>query len=114
MNAADAPVSHEFASKSKLTPGSLPGSRLPHTPISLYRVANGFTFREVLRKRLLAVHILACAGRRDSEQTVPVIRCRDHHCIDIGPREQVLEMLVSLAILVLVFLVDRRAPGLQM
>jgi len=63
-----------------------------------------------VRQRFFAVDVLAGARRRGRDQPMPVVRHGQHHGVDIVARQHVFEVVIRLAVLVLIFLVDRRAP----
>ena len=48
-----------------------------------------------------AVDILPCVGRGHGDDRVPMIGSGDHHCVDVLPRQQLAEIAIRLAALVI-------------
>ena len=100
LDLADAPVAHQFARHAKLPRRPLHRSRLEDALVLAHRLHHRAGLVDGLAQRLLAIDVLARLRRRDGDEGVPMIRRRDHHCVDVLSRQQFAEIIVGITALV--------------
>ena len=85
LDLSDASRSYQCNCLEKSLPrfGSLHGPHLKRTPRFLYDLLDQFAFSNCQRKRLFTINILAGQHRLDGNFGMPVIRSRNHDCINV-------------------------------
>src|SRR5438046_1180055 len=93
---------------------TLPRAGLPDAFVFLDGFHDLLLFSDGACQRFLAVNVLAVVRRLDRHERVPMVRQREHHGVNVLARAQLAVIRVSLAALVLIFLVYGVRRALQM
>jgi len=113
LDFADQPVANDFRRLEKIRLRPLPRARLPDAPVLLNSPHNRLLLGNGARQRFLAVNVLAAPRRFHRNERVPVIRQRQHHRVNVRPRQQLPVIVIRGAIVVPVMLVDALDHFLQ-
>ncbi len=91
---ADVARAHELEAALVVAAGALLRAHLHHALVGGRRLQHPVAFAHHVRQRLLDVDVLARGARQDRHERVPVVGRRDHDGVDVGPVEQLAEVLV--------------------
>ena len=114
LHFADVAVQHELDGPAEVGDAPLPGAGLPDPLVLLDGLDHGHALGKGVREGLLAEDVLACLGRLDGGDRVPVVGRGDADRVDVAPPDQFAEVLVGFAVLVVVAIVHLVDGGGQM
>ena len=106
---ADFAIADHLTGEPEDARGALLGAELKDAFVAMDFFAQCPVFGQIQPHWFLHVNVLAGADGRQRGQDVPVIGCRDEESVDVFPGDNLAEVAISGAIVVLIALVDRRA-----
>ena len=71
-------------------------AHLQDAVVPAYGFAQLLAFVDGESHRFFQVYVFACAAGRHGDQGVVMVRCGDHHRIDVGPGENILVIFIGL------------------
>ena len=111
LDFADDAVAHQLAGHAEFSRGALHRAGLQNGLVLLHRLHHLDRLVDVVGERFLAVNILAGVHRGDGLDGMPLVGRGDAHRVDVIARNQLTEIHVGLAVLVLVTLVGGVTGG---
>jgi len=116
LDLADDAIAHQLGGDAELLHRTLHGAGLEHALVAAGRGGDGERLVDVVRQRLLAIHVLSVRHRADGDERVPVVGRGDADRVDGRILRDLPEIVDRLAVRVAIFLVDHLlrilAPGL--
>ena len=103
LERTEPPRAGQFTGEREVRQVATLGPRLKHAPRAAHRLSQDQALRNVLRDRLLAVHVLARAGGIHRHRAVPVRPRGDQHGIDVFPVEHLAEVAVHRTVFIAIF-----------
>ena len=113
LELADATVANQFAGEAEGARGALLGAELKDALVVVDFLPQCPILGQVQAHRFFQVNILAGAHGGQRGQDVPMVGCGDQHGIDVFAGEQLAEVAIRSAVLVLIMLVDAVARLLE-
>jgi hypothetical protein len=113
LKLADPAIAHQLTSLAELAAGALLGPELENALFLLQNAAQHLVFLHGKPQWLLHVHVFVGASGGHCHGHVPMVGRRDEHSVNVLPRQQLPEVSIGNAILVLVAFIDLVERRLQ-
>ena len=98
LDLADRPVEHQLARHAEFFRRSLHRARLQHAPVRVDLPQENERLVDIVRQRLLAIHVLPAAEGRHGDHGVPVVGRGDRDGVDVLAARDLAEVVICRAL----------------